>query len=50
MKCSELKSFVMIYETVGYGHFKTQQFIETTKTFCAYNIMDRTVNSVVFFQ
>lgn len=50
MKCSELKSFVMIYETVGNGHFKTQQFIETTKTFCAYNIMDRTVNSVVFFQ
>lgn len=43
-----IKSFV-IYEAVGNGHFKTQQIIETT-TFCAYNIMDRTVNSVVFFQ
>ena len=41
-----IKSFV-IYEAVGNGHFKTQQIIET---FCAYNIMDRTVNSVVFFQ
>ena len=45
-----IKSFVMIYETIGNGHFKTQQIIETTTTFSTYNIMDRTVNSVVFFQ
>lgn len=32
------------------GHFKTEQIIETTETFSAYDIMDRTVNSVVFFQ